>query len=102
MAKTRCSSKERVFPCIRGLQDLRLASRRALAPLKRISRQVSLILKYCSPDYLTVRYSFNGWGLTMVDSLDTMLIMGLNKEFEESIPRIAETRFDQVHFNLND
>ena len=38
-------------------------------------------------------FSFNGWRLTMVDSLDTMLIMGLHDEFERSIPIIANMTF---------
>ncbi|KAF9579342.1 hypothetical protein BGW38_004440 [Lunasporangiospora selenospora] len=31
------------------------------------------------------RSSFNGWGATMVDSLDTLIIMGFNKEFDEAL-----------------
>jgi mannosyl-oligosaccharide alpha-1,2-mannosidase len=30
---------------------------------------------------------FNGWGATLVDSLDTLWIMGLKKEFEDALPR---------------
>ncbi|KAI0642322.1 seven-hairpin glycosidase [Trametes meyenii] len=37
--------------------------------------------------------NFNGWRLTMVDSLDTMLIMGLHDEFRETIPIIANMTF---------
>jgi mannosyl-oligosaccharide alpha-1,2-mannosidase len=29
--------------------------------------------------------TFGGWGATLVDSLDTLWIMGLNKEFEEAV-----------------
>ncbi|KAF9427406.1 hypothetical protein BGZ94_004976 [Podila epigama] len=29
--------------------------------------------------------NFNGWGATMIDSLDTLVIMGLNKEFDEAL-----------------
>ncbi|KAF9922898.1 hypothetical protein FBU30_006973 [Linnemannia zychae] len=29
--------------------------------------------------------NFNGWGATMVDSLDTLVIMGFNKEFDEAL-----------------
>lgn len=31
------------------------------------------------------RNVFNGWGATIIDSLDTMVIMGLNKEFDEAL-----------------
>ncbi|KAF9584649.1 hypothetical protein BGW38_005735 [Lunasporangiospora selenospora] len=38
------------------------------------------------------RYSdaFNGWGVTLIDSLDTMVIMGLNQEFDEAVQWIKE------------
>ena len=39
------------------------------------------------------RSSFGGWGATMVDSLDTLLLMGLDSDFEECLPRIAEIDF---------
>ncbi|KAG0087092.1 hypothetical protein BGZ93_008753 [Podila epicladia] len=32
-----------------------------------------------------VRNNFNGWGATLVDSLDTLLIMGLDREFDEAV-----------------
>ncbi|KAI1296086.1 hypothetical protein EDD11_007584 [Mortierella claussenii] len=31
------------------------------------------------------RDQFNGWGATMVDSLDTLVIMGFNEEFDEAL-----------------
>ena len=37
--------------------------------------------------------SFNGWRLTMVDSLDTMLLMGLHDEFQQTIPVLANATF---------
>ncbi|KAI0630670.1 seven-hairpin glycosidase [Trametes polyzona] len=37
--------------------------------------------------------NFNGWRLTLVDSLDTMLIMGLEDEFRETIPILANMTF---------
>ncbi|KAH9852168.1 seven-hairpin glycosidase [Lenzites betulinus] len=37
--------------------------------------------------------NFNGWRLTLVDSLDTMFIMGLHDEFRETIPIIANMTF---------
>ncbi|KDQ51033.1 glycoside hydrolase family 47 protein [Jaapia argillacea MUCL 33604] len=41
--------------------------------------------------------NFNGWGVTMVDSLDTMLLMGLTEEFERALPLVEQTTF-----HLND
>ena len=38
--------------------------------------------------------SFNGWRLTMVDSLDTMLVMGLHGEFQNTIPILANMTFE--------
>ncbi|TBU30171.1 seven-hairpin glycosidase [Dichomitus squalens] len=37
--------------------------------------------------------NFNGWRLTMVDSLDTMLIMGLHEEFYDTVPILANMTF---------
>jgi len=38
------------------------------------------------------RNVFNGWGATMIDSLDTMVIMGLNKDFDDALEWI-KTKF---------
>ena len=43
------------------------------------------------------RSSFGGWGATMVDSLDTLLIMGMDDEFEECVKVIS-----QLDFTTND
>ena len=43
--------------------------------------------------HLDLDISFNGWRLTMVDSLDTMLIMGLHREFYDAIPVLANMTF---------
>lgn len=37
--------------------------------------------------------SFNKWGVTAVDSLDTMLLMGLKDEYERALPMIMNTNF---------
>ncbi|KAI6010682.1 glycoside hydrolase family 47 protein [Pisolithus orientalis] len=37
--------------------------------------------------------SFNQWGVTAVDSLDTMLLMGLKDEYERALPMIMNTNF---------
>ncbi|KAE9399903.1 glycoside hydrolase family 47 protein [Gymnopus androsaceus JB14] len=39
------------------------------------------------------RDNFNGWGVTMYDSLDTMLLMGLEDEYNRAIPFIEKTEF---------
>ncbi|KAG0243919.1 hypothetical protein BGW41_000752 [Actinomortierella wolfii] len=39
--------------------------------------------------------NFGGWGATMIDSLDTMLIMGLNKEFDEALEWV-KTKFSMT------
>jgi len=36
--------------------------------------------------------TFNGWGATMIDSLDTLVIMGMNDEFDEALEWIR-TKF---------
>ncbi|KAF2166303.1 glycoside hydrolase family 47 protein [Zasmidium cellare ATCC 36951] len=37
--------------------------------------------------------SFNGWGATLVDSLDTLWIMGMKEEFEDAVNKTAEIDF---------
>lgn len=37
--------------------------------------------------------TFGGWGATLVDSLDTLWIMGLKKEFELAVRELAHVRF---------
>lgn len=39
------------------------------------------------------RDSFGGWGATLVDNLDTLLIMGLDEEFERAVDALAEVDF---------
>ena len=38
--------------------------------------------------------SFNGWGVTLFDSLDTMIMMGLNDEFARSLPVVSRATFE--------
>ncbi|KAI0729958.1 glycoside hydrolase [Fomitopsis betulina] len=38
--------------------------------------------------------NFNGWKLTLVDALDTMWIMGLEKEFYDAVTQVAELDFE--------
>lgn len=37
--------------------------------------------------------SFNGWGVTMYDSLSTMLLMGLHEEVARALPLVAQQNF---------
>ncbi|KIJ59230.1 glycoside hydrolase family 47 protein [Hydnomerulius pinastri MD-312] len=37
--------------------------------------------------------NFNGWGVTAVDSLDTMLLMGLEDEYKRALPIIQSANF---------
>ncbi|KAF9380071.1 hypothetical protein CPB97_008588 [Podila verticillata] len=39
--------------------------------------------------------NFNGWGATMIDSLDTLVIMGFNDEFDEALEWV-KTKFDMT------
>ena len=38
-------------------------------------------------------YRFNGWGVTLVDSLDTMYIMGLHEDFEDALGFVGNLTF---------
>ena len=40
--------------------------------------------------------SFNGWGVSLIDSLDTMLLMGLNNITDKTVSHVAALTFDQV------
>jgi acyl carrier protein len=39
---------------------------------------------------VTLSSSFNGWGLTAFDSLDTMLIMGLEDEYQKGLDVVKQ------------
>ncbi|KAK3297228.1 glycoside hydrolase [Chaetomium fimeti] len=39
---------------------------------------------------------FGGWGATLVDSLDTLWIMGLKEEFEHAVAATSKISFDKV------
>ena len=38
-------------------------------------------------------HSFNGWGVSVVDSLDTMWLMGLYDEFDAALAIVANMTF---------
>lgn len=43
-----------------------------------------------------VRDSFNGWGATIVDALDTLVIMGFDREFDEAVEWVRTSlKFDR-------
>ena len=50
------------------------------------------ILRYVA----LIQSSLNGWGATLVDSLDTMVIMGLDDHVRNSMAHVAQMRFDEV------
>ncbi|KAH9951163.1 glycoside hydrolase [Amylocystis lapponica] len=37
--------------------------------------------------------NFNGWGVSVIDSLDTMILMGLTDEFERALPLVEQAEF---------
>jgi mannosyl-oligosaccharide alpha-1,2-mannosidase len=41
--------------------------------------------------------SFGGWGATLVDSLDTLWIMGLREEFDEAVEAVASIDFGKTN-----
>ncbi|KAM7214771.1 glycoside hydrolase [Rhypophila decipiens] len=45
------------------------------------------------------RGHFGGWGATLVDSLDTLWIMGLRREFEEAVTAAATISFKTTNLN---
>lgn len=45
--------------------------------------------------------SFNGWGVTMVDALDTMYLMGLHDEFERGIKLVEKMSFSGENVRIN-
>ncbi|KAI9845437.1 MAG: hypothetical protein M1837_004915 [Sclerophora amabilis] len=45
------------------------------------------------------RDPFNGWGATLVDSIDTLWIMGLRKEYEEAVDAVKDIDFTTTKRN---
>jgi mannosyl-oligosaccharide alpha-1,2-mannosidase len=46
-----------------------------------------------TPVTASYKNPFNGWGATLVDSLDTLWIMGLKQDFEEAVARVSMIDF---------
>lgn len=60
----------------------------------RTQASTSKPLLYCPKCHVNLGDdSFNGWGVTVVDSLDTMLLMGLKDEYSRAIPMITAANF---------
>ena len=65
--------------------ELKPVSNGAVNKYVSVSVSVGLVL---------IPLSFNGWKLTLVDALDTMWIMGLEKEFYDAVTQVAELDFE--------
>lgn len=44
--------------------------------------------------------SLNGWGLTIVDSLDTMMLMGLDDQVDRAMQFIKDLDFHKHHVSI--
>lgn len=66
-----------------------------------MERQVSSNFHECVKS-LSLRSSFTGWGVTVFDSLDTMLLMDLHDEFDHALSLMDQTTFsmDEVGSGL--
>lgn len=47
-------------------------------------------------------YSLNGWGASLVDGLDTMILMGLDDLSNRSVEHVAKLTFEQVSILSHD
>ncbi|KKZ61725.1 hypothetical protein EMCG_03754 [[Emmonsia] crescens] len=56
-------------------------------------KQMAWLNDELSPMAGTPKNTFGGWGATLVDSLDTLWIMGLKDEFEEAVAAAASIDF---------
>lgn len=52
------------------------------------------------PSWLNVS-SFNGWGVSIIDSLDTMYIMGLHDEFNRAVAFVEQSDFSLPHVRVS-
>ena len=67
-----------------------------LRPLSNSTSDTWVVLGVASPHDSQPLYRFNGWGATMYDSLDTMLLMGLYDEFARTLPVIQNANFSMI------
>lgn len=66
-----------------------------LLPLtnKSVNKCVVAFITYMMHILSSLMSSFNGWGVTLVDALDTMYLMGLDEEFERGIDFVENMTF---------
>lgn len=89
-------SEESLRSCIFCIREICVPSRRAIPFHSSRPRQVS-IHPLQSPIVADKSCSFNGWGVTVFDSLDTMLLMDLPEEFSRGLDLARSTNFTVQH-----
>jgi mannosyl-oligosaccharide alpha-1,2-mannosidase len=65
-----------------------------ITPLFNGSQDKSVLVRFRHVHIIDCPCSFYGFGVTVVDSLDTMIIMGLEQEYEHAVEHVASLRFD--------
>ncbi len=60
---------------------------------RQVSTDTCFDLLSCLDSVYIAIISFNGWGVTLIDALDTMWIMDLREEFYRTLPLIANLTF---------
>lgn len=63
-------------------------------PINKYCRLVLFCLYYLHSDLIGLN-SFNGWGVTAFDSLDTMLLMGLEEEYQQAMKTVGKANFSK-------
>lgn len=67
-------------------------------------QRVHLISSFFSPTpsfrWISWKKRYNGWGVTLFDSLDTMWIMGLREDFEDAVNSIRDVQFRATKVRL--
>lgn len=81
---------------IHHLRDDSVSPRRAQAYDSWRSRQVRLVPNSTLQQLMSCFHSLNGWGASLVDSLDTMVLMGLDDIVERSLVHVAKLELDKV------
>ncbi|KAK5663722.1 hypothetical protein OQA88_4153 [Cercophora sp. LCS_1] len=71
-------------------RERRDAVREAAVKTWKAYRQYAWGCDELHPISLQEKTTFNGWGATLVDSLDTLWIMGMKKEFREAVRTVAK------------
>lgn len=88
-----------------GLKQSTLAVTRAEAVKQKLRQAYSDYIRWgfpsdeVSPLYKNGSNPLNGWGATLVDSLDTLFIMGLHDEFEDGLTKTANIDFSRSYIN---